>query len=94
MIKFEELRLKETEEHETYYVGTLDTHIIVTKDRSDLAGFSVGKINVHHDGIYFGAPDEMDEWVRSKIIDHLIEKGSLVEVGETSFGDKLWRLKG
>lgn len=93
MIILKDLELRDTKEYETYYVGVLDVHIVVTKDKN-LPFDDVGKIRVYHDGLYFGTIEEMDRWIRNEIIEHIIATGNLVEVGETDFGDKVWKLQG
>lgn len=94
MLNLGEYKLKDVEESEMFYVTTLDTNIIVTLDPQELEPYkTVGKIKVYHDGLYFGSPEEMYAWIREEIIDHLIEKGNLVEDGETVLGEKFWKLK-
>lgn len=40
-----------------------------------------------------GTPEQMDEWVKNQITDHLIANGRLVEDGETVLGEKCWKLQ-
>lgn len=94
MLDFGEFKLKEIDESEMFYIATLDTNIIVTKDKADLKLYNkVGQIKVYHDGLYFGNPEEMDDWISDKIIEYLIEKGDLVADGETVLGERFWKLK-
>ena len=94
MLDFGEFKLRDTEDYEVIYIATSDYHIITTKDQEDLRDYKViGKLKVYHDGTYFGPPDEMDDWVEDQAIDHLIEKGNLVCIGENDWGDKFWKLK-
>ena len=95
IIDYGEFKLRETEESETFYIATLDTHIIVTKDKYDVHPYdAVGKIKVFHDGLYFGAVDEMYSWIKEEIISHLIKKDKLIKVGETAFGgETCWGLQ-
>ena len=87
-----EFKLRETDEYEYFYVGVMDTDIIVTKDRFDLYPYkTVGKIKVYHDGLYFGTVENMYDWIKGSIIDHLIDKKIIVEDGETTLGEKIWK---
>lgn len=94
MLDFGELMLKDTDESQVYYVATLDTHIFVETDRRKLWGYSpVGKIRIYHDGTYMGTPEQMEDWIREQIVDHLVAEGHLAEDGETVLGEKCWKLQ-
>lgn len=94
MIDLGEFKLKDTSEFELWYVAALDTDIIVTSNANDVSMYDkVGKVKVYNDGTYFGSPDEMDSWISNKVINHLKDKGYLVEDGETIMGYTCWKLK-
>ena len=94
MLNLGEYKLKDVEESEIFYVATIDTDIIVTANPKELAHYkTVGKLKVYHDGTYFGTPEEMDAWIADMVIEYLIEKGNLIEDGETVLGEKFYKLK-
>lgn len=96
MLDFGKLMLSstKTDEYKNYYIATLNTHIIVTRDYRDLMGYEVvGKIKVCHDGLYFGTPEEMGSWINGRIIEYLKEEGHLLQDGETKYGDIFWKLQ-
>ena len=84
------LKLRETDDSEVFYVTVQDTFIFATTKYPDYAK-EVGKIEVHHDGMYFGTPEQMYEWIEGNVIAHLIDKGYIVEDGETMLGEKIWK---
>lgn len=87
-----EFKLKETNEYEYFYVAVMDTDVMVTTDRYDLYPYdTVGKIKVYHDGLYFGTPDDMYNWIENEVRNYLIEKKVIIEDGETVMGEKLWK---
>ncbi len=93
MLDLGELKLKETENFETFYVSTLDTYVAVSKNLRDLKYYSpIGKLKVYHDGFFNGNPEEMDRWLETQVIDHLIESGYLVKYDETATGDVFYKL--
>lgn len=94
MLDLGKLKLKDVEDSEMFYVATLGTDIIVTTDARELAVHEkVGKIRVCHDGLYFGNIEDMYDWIKGRIIEHLIENGKIVEDGETVLGENLWKFK-
>lgn len=93
MLDFGEYKLKEVEENEMFYVAALDTNIMVSSNMYELSLYNtVGKIRVYHDGLCFGSPDQMDDWIKEKVIEHLISKGHIIQDGETVMGEKRWKI--
>lgn len=86
-------KLRETEDSEVFYVNTIDTYIFVSTEKPDYKVDILGKIVVHHDGLYFGNSDQMYDWIASEVTSYLKEKGNLVKYGETILGEILWELK-
>lgn len=94
MLDLGEFKLKDVDESEMFYVATLDTNIMVTNNARDLDIYDVvGKVKVYHDGLYFGTVEEMYNWIEENTIDYLIEKGNIVQTGETVLGEPLWELQ-
>lgn len=88
------LKLNESKEAKTYYVGVWGTEVVLTRDPRTLKGFDQkGKIKLIYDGTFFGSLEDRKKWVEDMIAFHLIEKGYLVKTGETITGDPIWQLR-
>ena len=88
------LKLNESQQVKSYYVGVWDSEVVVTRDPRSLKAFNQkGKIKLIYNGTFFGSLEDRKRWVEDMIISYLIEKRYLVKISETITGDPVWQLR-
>lgn len=78
---------------DTYYVTATDSRVVIDKNRPMPFMGDSGKIKVYHDGLYFGTPEGMEQWLADQVFDHLVDNSYLIKDGETVMGETCWKLQ-